>query len=370
MLPKNKANLETPCLILDLDLLESNIRTMQDAANRAGKNLRPHAKTHKCSALARKQLEAGAIGICAAKLSEAEVLVEKGIENVLITGPVAVDARLDRLVELLTVSSSLTVAVDHPLVVDTLNAKLAAGNMSMDVLLDIDVGLNRTGVAPSRAMAFARHIQGCSQLRLKGIQAYAGQVQHIESYAERTRESLGYLEDAVAIFRQLSAASPDCKVFSASGTGTFDIDTKIGELTELQVGSYVCMDAEYLGIGSAGNASRFVDFAPALRLLTKVVSANHETFVTVDAGLKSMYQHGGIPEVMRPEGGGLEYDWFGDEYGRISSQDPALLLGLGDMLELVVSHCDPTINLFDRYVLTRGEDVEGTWPIDLRGCSQ
>jgi D-serine deaminase-like pyridoxal phosphate-dependent protein len=130
------------------------------------------------------------------------------------------------------------------------------------------------------------------------------------------------------------------------------------------------MDTEYLDIGSADNAARFVPFDPALRLLTTVVSANHDGFVTVDAGLKALYNDGGKPRIITPADSALAYDWFGDEYGRITSADHSTLPSLGTVLELVTSHCDPTVNLFDRYFLTRGGRVTGVWPIDLRGCSQ
>jgi D-serine deaminase-like pyridoxal phosphate-dependent protein len=163
---------------------------------------------------------------------------------------------------------------------------------------------------------------------------------------------------------------PTCTIFSASGTGTFDIDIAVPEVSELQVGSYVCMDAEYLAIGSADDESGFVAFAPALRLLTTVISTNHEGFVTVDAGLKSLYKDGGKPHLIAPPNSALGYEWFGDEYGMIFSTGNSELPPLGAVLELVTSHCDPTVNLFDRYYLTRGEEVVGTWAIDLRGCSQ
>ena len=151
---------------------------------------------------------------------------------------------------------------------------------------------------------------------------------------------------------------------------TFTQPVDPAELTELQVGSYAVMDAEYLNIGVKGDSARFVDFQPALTLLTTVVSVNHPELVTVDAGLKSLYQQGGVPFVISPRFSDLRYEWFGDEYGRITRSDHSPLPRLGTVLELVTSHCDPTVNLFDHYYLTSGERVTGTWPIDLRGCSQ
>ena len=367
---KYKSELDTPCLVLDLDVLERNLQKMQAASRHAGKNLRPHVKTHKCSALAKKQMETGAIGVCVAKVSEAEALVKAGLDDILITGPVVTPRKLERLVDLLTTATSLMVVVDNPNNIELLDSVLRTRGMPMDVLLDLDVGLNRTGVRPQDALALADQIVSRPSLRLRGIQAYAGHVQHICSYDARKHLSHQCLREAVHVFRELRATLPTCTIFSASGTGTFDIDIAVPEISELQVGSYVCMDAEYLAIGSAENHTQFVSFDPALRLLTTVVSVNHVGFVTVDAGLKSLYKDGGKPQVIVPDNSALQYDWFGDEYGKITIKDNSQLPPLGAVLELVTSHCDPTVNMFDNYYLTRGKEVIGTWPIDLRGCSQ
>ena len=194
---KVKRDLETPCLVLDLDVLERNLQKMQAAAARAGKNLRPHAKTHKCSALARLQIEAGAIGVCVAKLSEAEALVKAGIDNILITGPVVTPGKVKRLVDLVAAAPSLMVVIDHSGNIALLDAALRARGMSMDVLLDVDVGLHRTGVRPPDAPALAGQIISRPNLRLRGIQAYAGQVQHIHAYDRRKHTSHQRLKDAV-----------------------------------------------------------------------------------------------------------------------------------------------------------------------------
>lgn len=362
-------DLDTPCLVLDMDVLELNLQKMQSAAGRAGKDLRPHVKTHKCSALAKKQIEAGAIGVCVAKVSEAEALVKAGLDAILITGPVVTPRKIERLVDLIAQAPSLTVVVDNHDNIRLLDTMVRAGGMSMDVLLDLDVGLNRTGVKPEDALSLADQILSSSSLQLRGIQAYAGHIQHMCSYAQRKRTSHQCLLEAVQVFRELQTTVQSCTIFSASGTGTFDIDLAVPEISELQVGSYVCMDTEYLAVGSAENDTRFVSFDPALRLLTTVISVNHQGFVTVDAGLKALYRDGGRPQVVSPENSGLEYDWFGDEYGRISAHN-STLPALGTVLELLTSHCDPTVNMFDHYYLTRGTEVIGTWPIDLRGCSQ
>ena len=367
---KNKYDLDTPCLVLDLDILESNLQSMQTTVGMAGKNLRPHAKTHKCSALAKRQLAIGAIGVCAAKVSEAETLVREGIDRILVTGPVVTQQKIARLVDALEAAPAMMVAVDSRKGVSLLAAALHERRMRMDVLLDLDAGLARTGAQTAGALDLADFILSHSELRLRGIQAYAGQVQHIPSFDARKRTSLQSLLSPTTIFCELRNIAESCTIFSASGTGTFDIDITIPELTELQVGSYAVMDAEYLAVGSAQDPERFVSFAPALRLLTTVVSANQDGFVTVDAGLKSLYRDGAVPQIISPENSHLVYNWFGDEYGKVSCSGDFDLPALGTVLELVTSHCDPTINLFDRFYLTSGSEVVDIWPIDLRGCSQ
>jgi D-serine deaminase-like pyridoxal phosphate-dependent protein len=360
--------LQTPCLVLDLDILMRNINKMQASVMGAGKQLRPHVKSHKCSALARVQREAGAVGLCVAKLSEAQSLIDNDLDNILITGPVAGHGKMELLAELVEKSPSLMATVDHRVSIDRLDTLLAARNTAMDVLLDIDVGLGRTGVRCEHAYELADYIDRCTSLRLRGIQAYAGQVQHIVSFDERKQASRASLQGAVDVFTRVRKRVPGCTIFSASGTGTFNIDTDIEEITELQTGSYVLMDAEYLQVQSADNASGFETFAPALKLLTTVVSANQNEFVTVDAGLKALYQHGAVPTIVGTSGYDLVYDWFGDEYGKVSAGQTLALPPLHSVLEVVVSHCDPTVNLFDEYHLVRGDEVIGAWPIDLRGC--
>jgi D-serine deaminase-like pyridoxal phosphate-dependent protein len=370
LIGRKKLELETPCLAVDLDLLDENLQKMQARVKAAGKSLRPHAKTHKCSTLAKMQVANGAIGVCAAKVSEAEALIDAGLSGVLITGPVAGREKVNRLVSLLGRAPFLMAVVDHPAAAAQLEARLAEKNRQLDVLLDIDVGQRRTGVAPAKAAELARHILSLGRLRLRGIQAYAGHVQHIPRYEDRRAASRDALRKAAAVFNQLRRTTESCTIFSASGTGSARIDLSSEELTELQAGSYALMDAEYLAIESA-DGSDATDYHPALTMLSTVVSGPHGRQVTVDAGLKALYRDGGRPRVLTPEYDRLQYDWFGDEYGKLSTPNRATPLPeLGMVLELVVSHCDPTVNLFDRLHITRAGKVVDVWPVDLRGRCQ
>lgn len=366
----HKYELDTPCLTIDIDILEHNLAKMQAVVRGAGKNLRPHAKTHKCSLLAKKQVQTGAIGVCAAKVSEAEGLAAAGIQGILITGPVVTTRKIERLASILEQDPTVMVVVDHAANIRHLDEAMLARHLSLDVLLDVDVGSGRTGVLPESGLELAGQIFKSSNLRLKGIQAYAGFVQHMQSYPQRKEASLKCMQRAAGLFCSLREKERACSIFSGTGTGTYDIDLQIPALTELQVGSYAVMDAEYLNIAAKNDPGRFSDFKPALTLLTTVVSDNHPKFVTVDAGLKSLYQHGGAPFVLTPGFTDLKYEWFGDEYGKLIRSEDGNLPQLGAVLELVTSHCDPTINQFDCFYITRGEKVVDQWPIDLRGKSQ
>ncbi len=366
----SKEKLDTPCLVIDRDILEQNIRTMQAHAGAYGKRIRPHAKTHKCSHIAKMQTEAGCAGICVAKVGEAEGLVKEGLRGVLITSPVVTDYKIAKLMKCLSLDTELMVVVDNLENAKKLNEAAKNLGAKLNVLVDLDPGMGRTGVPFQEGLSLGQSITRLPALRLRGIQCYAGHVQHIVSFEERRRSSLSWMEQAAGVVRQFRQSGLPCDIFTGAGTGTSEIDCRIPELTDMQVGSYTVMDAEYMNIGSSQDPSRFDKFSPALTLLTTVISVNRPNFVTVDAGLKALYHHGGTPAVLKAPGPGFQYDWFGDEQGKIIIPATSVKPSLGDILELVVSHCDPTINLFDAFYVTRKGMVADIWPIDLRGKSQ
>ncbi len=366
----SKEKLDTPCLVIDRDILEQNIRAMQAHAKAYGKQIRPHAKTHKCSRIAKMQTEAGCAGICVAKVGEAEGLIQKGLRGVLITSPVVTDYKIERLMKCLSLDPGLMVVVDNLGNAKKIDQAAGSFGAKLNVLVDLDPGMGRTGVPFHEGLALGQSIARLSALRLRGIQCYAGHVQHIGSFEERRRASLNWMEQAAGVVRQFRQNGLPVEIFTGAGTGTFEIDCRIPELTDMQVGSYTVMDAEYMNIGSSQNPSRFDKFPPALTLFTTVISVNRPNFVTVDAGLKALYHHGGTPTVLNPSGAGFQYEWFGDEQGKILIPPSSPRPSLGDVLELVVSHCDPTINLFDTFYVTRRGIVTDIWPIDLRGKSQ
>jgi 3-hydroxy-D-aspartate aldolase len=293
--PGSKALLDTPALVIDLDAFEHNLRTMHDLAARRGTALRPHAKTHKCATIGRLQLEAGAIGLCCAKLGEAEALAEAGLEGLLLTSPITGAAKVDRLMALQHKTRDLAVVVDDP---DNV-AELARATLGLDrplrLLIDVDVGTHRFGVTgPGEALALAAAIRAAPGLELLGVQGYAGHTQAIVSYAERRAASHAALAVLGRVRDALVAAGHACPIVTGSGTGTCDFDHEVGLLTDLQVGSYIFQDVIYDGIEQTPEGAR--RFRPALFVLARVVSRRH-------AGLR--HDRRGLQELLdgRPAAG-------------------------------------------------------------------
>ncbi|MDP1601947.1 MAG: DSD1 family PLP-dependent enzyme [Legionella sp.] len=366
---KKLKDMDTPCLLIDLDKLKRNLQVMQEYANKMGVALRPHCKTHKCSRIAQLQIEAGALGISAAKLSEAEVLIERGIRDILITSPIVSHHKLKRLAYCLKSAPQLLLVIDNPQNAEALNQLGRSLNQPVHVLIDLDPAIGRTGVDPHRSLEFAHLIQKKSWLNVQGIQCYAGNLQHVSNYQERKALSLKTMEMASKIFRELKPLFSEFHILTGSGTGTFDIDPEASEVTEIQPGSYTVMDVQYERIGSKEDPRQFNRFENALSLLSTVISSNRAEHVTVDAGTKAIYFD---PEykpriISHPH---LSYDWggFGDEHGKIMGSQP--LPVNAELIEMIVPHCDPTINLYDQLVIVQNDEVIDIWDIDLRGKSQ
>ena len=361
-----KCELDTPSLILDLELFEKNLAAMRDYAAAAGKKLRPHAKTHKCPEIARRQLAAGnCAGICAAKLSEAEALADAGIQDILITSPIAAPWKISRVGALNKKISNLPLTVDSCEQIKLLAAQATAEN-PVHVFIDVDPEMGRTGVAFDDALEFGRFISKYPGIVLDGVQCYAGHLQHIKSASVRAAESTRLMTKGAAVFRALAKEFPSCRYFTGTGTGTSCADLLIPEVTDIQVGSYCMMDAEYLAVEHTGPV-----YAPALRIISSVINCRIPGSATIDAGTKSIYVTPGAPAQVWENGkasGVFSYDWdYGDEHGHLRF-DEAVKLHPGQRFELIVSHCDPTVNLFDRLWIVRGEEVVDSWEISLRGC--
>jgi D-serine deaminase-like pyridoxal phosphate-dependent protein len=365
--PGSRWKLPTPALIVDLDAFEANLARMAARAQAAGVALRPHAKTHKSAFIARAQIEAGAVGICCAKLGEAEALAEAGIEDILVTSPIASASVAERAAALAKRGARLAVSVDDPLGVTVLAAAASSAGVNMRVQIDVDVGTRRTGVADvDHALALARAIAAAPQLSLRGVQGYGGRWQHAEGADKRlhaTKEGMARLS---AVVQALRGHGHDCATVTGGGTGTNSADRALGVLNELQPGSYIFMDNQYVdALGDDEDGA----FQTSLFVQAQVISANAARWVTVDAGLKAFATDGPPP---RPATGPFAEDgyfFFGDEHGGLMRPDSAVV-ALGQRVELTAPHCDPTVDRYDRLHLVRGEVLEAIAPIEAGRRSQ
>jgi 3-hydroxy-D-aspartate aldolase len=364
--PGGRALLQTPALVIDLDAMERNIAAMAAHSKKHGIALRPHAKTHKCSQIALRQIEAGALGICCAKLGEAEALAGAGIDSILLTSPIVTERGIARVMALNAKISELRITCDNASVAAKLDA--AALGKKLKVVVDIDPGLGRTGIRPGEgAVALVEQIARSANLEFAGLQCYAGQVQHMESPNERRAASLNAMKELAELRDQLKAKGIAIPLLSGGGTGTFDIDPDAKTLTELQVGSYVFMDRQYNDVWEKPGQS--VPFEPSLFVQTTVISANREGLATTDAGFKAFATDAGSPAIFSGAPEGANYFFFGDEQGGIFYPAANGKLDVGAVINCIVPHCDPTVNLYDRYHCVRGDMLESIWTIEARGAS-
>jgi D-serine deaminase-like pyridoxal phosphate-dependent protein len=342
-----KHQIPTPALLLDLDAFEANLALMAERIRQSGKKLRPHAKAHKCIEIARRQIATGACGICVATLGEAELMANAGITGLLLTSPVADPCKIARIVE-----TGAMVVVDHVKQAEWYQEGARAENRQVDVLVDLDVGDHRTGArSMEQAIEIAQTVDRASHLRLRGLQAYCVHGSHA---LDRERISREALQLAGATRGAMARLGMDTEIVSGGSTGTWDIDTNIPELTELQAGSYVLMDLAYGKIG--------LPFHNAMTVVTNVVSANHDEFVTVDGGLKAFSTDRGYgPEAVGFAGSA--YRWGGDEFGYLDVAGCTSKPRLGDRIEFIPPHCDPTVNLYTKIHACRGDIVEAVWGV-------
>ena len=362
--PGSRDWLNTPALILDLAAFERNVARMADFARKHGLALRPHAKSHKSADIARAQIAAGAVGLCCAKLGEAEALGAEGIDGLHLTSPVVTAPVIARLAALARRLGSLSVVADHPDAVDAL-AIAAQGGPPLTVLVDIDPGIHRTGVAsPQHAVALARRIAGRPSLRYGGVQFYCGAQQHIPGFGERRDAIVDRTRYLSTCLAALTAAGLAPGIVTGGGTGSHAIDAELGVLTELQAGSYIFMDREYADCDLDGGAAPPLE--TALLVDARVISANAIGLVTIDAGLKAFATDAGPPRIVGGAGADARYRFMGDEHGAVLGTD---LPGLGARVTLGTPHCDPTVNLYDAYHVIDGDVLTAIWPVTARGRS-
>lgn len=363
--PGSRQELDTPALLIDLDALEANIEAMAAHCRTTGQRLRPHTKTHKSVEIARRQVAAGAVGVCCATLGEAEVMGRAGIPGVHITSPVVRPNRIARLMALNAAADGLSVVVDHPDNMAALAEAAEAAGKPLTVFIDIDVGSRRTGVpSAQQAVALAIQADAAASLNYAGIQGYAGGLQHIYDWDERVRKGQEVADFLSETRRQLAAAGLEPPLITGGGTGTHDMDWRQGVLNELQAGSYIFLDTDYKAVAHTGDAA--TRFREGLFVQSSVVSAAQEDCVTTDGGLKAFATDCGMPELRRGAPAGARYTFAGDEHGRITFASDERI-GLGAVVECLSPHCDPTVNLYSVYHIVRGDTLIDIWPVDTRG---
>jgi 3-hydroxy-D-aspartate aldolase len=364
------AEIDTPALVVDLDAFERNLDRMAAKVAEAGVRLRPHAKMHKSPWVALQQIRRGAVGVCCQKVSEAEVMVEGGIEDVLVSNQVVGPDKLARLARL-NHQARVAVCVDHEDAVAEISAAARGAGVTIATLVEIDVGAKRCGVQPGQpALALARMIADDPHLEFAGLQAYQGSAQHLRTIDERR----GAIDHAIRVTREtvdmLGRDGLDCAIVGGAGTGTFELEAASGVYNELQCGSYAFMDADYAR-NKAADGGPFDTFEHALFVLATVMSRNGGEACVVDAGHKAAAIDSGPPVPWQLAG--AEMRGMSDEHGVINiamvNEKPAR----GSKLLLVPGHCDPTVNLHDWYVGVRGlgtldAHVETVWPVAARGA--
>jgi len=361
-------SIDTPALVIELEAFEANLAAMARFARTSGVRLRPHAKTHKCPLIARKQIEAGAVGQCCQKVGEAEALVDGGVGDILVTNEIVDPRKLERLARLAT-RARIALCFDHADAVDAASKAARAVGVELGALVEVEVGMRRCGIAGGApAVALARRIAEAPGLRFRGLQAYQGAAQHLQTRAER-EHAIAAAADAVrATLAELDRAGLACEFVTGAGTGTYRLEVASGVWNELQAGSYLFMDTEYARIdGNAAPGRRYDDYAHSLFVLASVMSVPPGRAV-LDAGLKSFSAEKGFPWVHGRAG--IEVTGVSDEHTRLELSFAAPTLSLNEKVWLIPGHCDPTINLHEVYVAVRNGVVEALWPIAARGASR
>jgi 3-hydroxy-D-aspartate aldolase len=362
----NEGDIQTPCLILDLDALERNIRKMGDYAKAHGMRHRVHGKMHKSVDVAKLQESlGGACGVCCQKVSEAEVFARGGIKDVLVSNQVRHPAKIDRLARMPLLGARTICCVDDPANVADLSEAATRHGTQIECLVEIDCGAGRCGVTTTPAVVeIARAIDAAPGLKFAGLQAYQGAMQHMDSYEDRKAKialAVAQVKDAVDT---LKAEGLDCDIVGGGGTGSYYFESTSGVYNELQCGSYAFMDADYGRIlDKDGKRIDQGEWENALFILTSVMSRAKPGKAIVDAGLKAQSVDSGLPVIFGRTD--VTYVKCSDEHGVV--EDLGNVLKVNDKLRLVPGHCDPTCNVHDWYVGVRGGKVETLWPVSARG---
>jgi 3-hydroxy-D-aspartate aldolase len=364
-------DVQTPCLVLDLDALERNVAKLGAYLRERGVRHRAHCKMHRSVDVARLQLElGGACGICCQKVSEAEVFARAGFRDILVSHEVRDAAKIDRLARLALLGARTIVLVDDPANVAELSAAARRHGTTIECLVELDCGGGLCGVTSAdEAVRLARAIAAAPGLAFAGLQAYQGRMQHLERHEERRAAAAAAAARAREAVEALAASGFACAIVGGGGTGSLEFDAESEVFNELQCGSYAFLDDEYGRLldreGLRIDRREGGAWENALFVLSSIVSKTRSGSAVCDAGLKVMSFEAGPPAVHGRHD--VRYVRWSDEHGLLD--DPGDALGVGDRLRLVPGHCDPTCNLHDFYVGLRGDRVEVVWPVSARGKS-
>ena len=354
--------IDTPALVLDLDAFERNMKRLQDAVSSAGVRLRPHAKSHKCPEIALRQIQLGAVGICCQKVSEAEVFVDAGVSDIFITNQVVGEKKVAHALDLAT-RARIGVLVDHEDQISAFANASAERQVSIDIYLEIDVGMGRCGVASiERAVAMAQQIAAAPYLKFMGLQCYHGSAQHYRLPEERQQAIAAVCAKATAAKAAIESVGIAVERISGAGTGSVMLESHSKLFNEVQAGSYILMDCDY---ATNQRDPSDLPFEHALFVKTAVLSHPTANRAVVDAGLKASSVDSGMPVVWQRTD--AKYLKASDEHG-VLELTPDSSLKLGDYVMLIPGHCDPTVNLYDELIAIRGDRVEAIWPVAARGA--
>ncbi len=358
-----RSDVPTPALLVDIEILDRNIALMRDCAAALGVKLRPHAKAHKCVEIAQRIMAAGAIGASCATIGEAEAMASGGVGGILVTAPLTSANAIQRLRRLVLRGADIAVVIEDPACVSQLSTIAAASGRTLDVIVDVDVGMGRTGCLEiADVVALARHITDAPGLGYAGIQAYWGNLQQVSPFSERSRLIAIQADRVRTVIAGLTSAGLPPAIVTGGGTGSHRIDATMGLFTEIQPGSYLFMDSCYGAISISENDNPFV---PSLFVAATVVSVNKPGRVIVNAGWKAFATDSGKPVALRGAPPGSSFRFMGDEHGALDFE-AGDMPALGSTIEFLTSHCDPTVNLYSTFHVVRGDEVIDVWPVDAR----
>ncbi|NIM44506.1 MAG: DSD1 family PLP-dependent enzyme [Nitrososphaeria archaeon] len=354
----DKYEIDTPALLLDLDAMERNLKKMAKYFDDVEANIRPHTKTQKTPILAHKQIEAGAQGICCAKLGEAEVMINAGIRDVLIANQVVGRQKIERLIGLAQ-HSDVIVAVEDPINAEELSKAALKKGVKLNVVIEVEVGMGRCGTLPGEpTLPLARKILKLEGLKFRGLMGYEGHCQYIQEFEKRKMECHKANKLLVDTKNALERNGVEVEIVSAGGTGTYNISGEYPGITEIEAGSYLTMDAKYSTIEG-------VDFECAMTILTTVINRPTDKRAVCDMGKKAATEEFGLPVIKGLEG--IELYSLSEEHGKIKLRETGIDLKLGDKLEFIPSHGCTTINLHDKFFGVRNNKLEVVWDIQGRG---